>query len=77
MEALNAWAKETELSARAVRVAREAAEIARLRGALTEIRDGRRPQVCAEYEICVHDGCRASYAAFAIADSALFPLEGK
>lgn len=39
--------------------------------ALTEIRDGRIPQVCPEFEICKHEGCSASYAAFAIADEAL------
>src|SRR3990167_1106529 len=48
--------------------------LARLVEALKEIRDGRKPQVCAEYEICIHEGCRASYAAFAIADAALAAL---
>jgi hypothetical protein len=54
-------------------LARDEAEAreARLREALREIRDGRKPQVCAEYELCTHEGCRASYEAFIIADKAL------
>lgn len=47
------------------------ADRGRLRKALEEIRDGRKPQVCHEYEFCTHEGCQASYAAFAIADIAL------
>jgi len=49
------------------------AENKRLRAALEEIRDGRKPQVCSLFEICTHEGCNASYAAFAIADAALSP----
>lgn len=47
------------------------AENKQLCAALVEIRDGRKPQVCAEYEVCSHEGCAASYEAFAIADAAL------
>ena len=48
-----------------------AQEIERMRVALVEIKDGRIPQMCPEFEICEHEGCRASYAAFAIAEQAL------
>jgi len=48
-------------------------ENAKLRVALEEIRDGRFPQVCAEYATCQHEGCNASYVAFVIADIALKP----
>lgn len=46
-------------------------EITRLREALERIRNERKPQVCQNYELCTHEGCRASYEAFAIADAAL------
>ena len=42
-----------------------------LESALIEIRDQRLPQVCQEFELCTHEGCRASYEAFAIADQAV------
>jgi hypothetical protein len=45
------------------------AEAAKLREALVAVKE-RKNQVCAEYETCTHDGCRASYEAFAIADAA-------
>jgi len=48
-------------------------ENALFRLALEQIRDGRFPQVCAEYATCQHEGCNASYAAFVIADIALKP----
>lgn len=44
-------------------------ELYAARVALREIKDGRRPQVCAEFELCTHEGCAASYAAYAIADA--------
>lgn len=46
-------------------------EARRLREALEQIRNGRDPHVCGEYIECDHVGCRASYAAFVIADKAL------
>ena len=51
------------------------AEVKRLREALREIRDGRKPQVCEEYETCQHDGCRASYEAWVIASEILKEVE--
>jgi hypothetical protein len=41
------------------------------RNALLEVRNSRIPQVCDQYEICEHDGCKASYEAYVIADKAL------
>lgn len=49
----------------------------RYRQALIEIRDGRIPHVCPEFEICKHEGCQASYAAFTIADDALRGAEAE
>lgn len=45
--------------------------IRRLEEALLEIKNGRIPQVCEEFELCTHVGCAASYAAYYLADEAL------
>lgn len=41
-----------------------------LRKALQEIKDTE-GKVCTDFELCTHEACRSSYAAWAIADSAL------
>lgn len=51
--------------------AKMAQQIEALRANLVEIKEGRKPQVCAEFEICTHEGCASSHAAYEIADQAL------
>jgi hypothetical protein len=48
------------------------AENKRLRDALEKVYD-RKNQVCGQFEICEHVGCKSSYEAFAIAMQALYP----
>lgn len=53
-----------------MKYADQRAEITRLTGALERIRS-ESGKVCDQFEICTHLACQSSYAAWAIADSAL------
>lgn len=53
---------------------KEKQELEAYRKSLQKIRDTC-GQVCPEYEICLHDSCESSYAAWAIADEVLKKYE--
>ena len=48
----------------------DAVEVARLEGALQEIKRDQ-GKVCVNFGLCRHDGCRSSYTSWAIADASL------